>query len=63
MKSTLDIPAVGPRRREGDNTHTVEKYGVRYWAVRDPGGELVCLTVYKKGAEEVRRRLERDGRK
>jgi hypothetical protein len=27
--------------------------------VLDPGGELVCLTVYKKGAQEVIRRLER----
>jgi hypothetical protein len=29
----------------------------RFWEVRDPAGELVCLTVYKRGAEEVRRRL------
>lgn len=37
---------------------TVEKqYGSRYWKVIDPTGELVCLTVYKKGAMEVVRRL------
>jgi hypothetical protein len=29
----------------------------RYWEVRDPVGELVCLTVYKRGAKEVIRRL------
>jgi len=29
----------------------------RYWEVRDPQDELVCITVYKKGAAEVVRRL------
>ena len=29
----------------------------RYWEVRDPADELVCITVYKKGAAEVVRRL------
>lgn len=29
----------------------------RHWAVRDSAGELVCLTVYKRGAEEVIRRI------
>ncbi len=29
----------------------------RYWEIRDPTGELVCLTVYKCGAEEVIRCL------
>lgn len=28
----------------------------RYWEVRDPQDELVCITVYKKGAAEVVRR-------
>ena len=27
------------------------------WEVRDPQNELVCLTVYRKGAREVVRRL------
>lgn len=31
--------------------------GHRYWAVVDPAGALVCLTVYKRGADEVVRRL------
>ena len=29
----------------------------RNWAVLDPRGQLVCLTVYKRGAVEVVRRL------
>lgn len=29
----------------------------RFWAVYDPAGELVCICVYKCGAEEVTRRL------
>jgi hypothetical protein len=29
----------------------------RYWAVYDDDGQLVCVTVYKKGAKEVVRRL------
>jgi hypothetical protein len=34
-----------------------KQHGSRYWMVIDPAGELVCLTVYKKGAMEVVRRL------
>lgn len=37
---------------------TIEKYSQRSWAVYDNAGELVCITVYKKGALEVVRRLE-----
>ncbi|HET7233858.1 MAG TPA: hypothetical protein VFJ16_27855 [Longimicrobium sp.] len=29
----------------------------RWWEVRDPHNELVCLTVSRKGAREVVRRL------
>jgi len=29
----------------------------RWWEVRDSAGELVCLTVYRRGAREVVRRL------
>ncbi len=35
----------------------IKKYGRRYWAVYDDRGELVCVTVYKKGAREVARLL------
>jgi hypothetical protein len=30
----------------------------RFWKVLDEGGTLICLTVYRKGAEEVVRRLQ-----
>ena len=33
-----------------------EKYK-RFWAVTDAAGQLICLTVYRKGAQEVLRRL------
>ena len=29
----------------------------RFWQVTDSQGRLVCLTVYKRGAKEVVRRL------
>lgn len=35
----------------------IEKYGSRNWAVYDNSGCLICVTVYKKGAKEVVRRL------
>ena len=34
--------------------YTVEKYrATRYWAVYDPLGNLVVVTLYKKGAQAV----------
>jgi hypothetical protein len=36
--------------------YAIQKYG-RNWAVIDSAGVLVCLTVYKRGATEVVRRL------
>jgi hypothetical protein len=36
---------------------SIRKYG-RYWAVYAEGGALMCLTVYKRGAVEVVRRLQ-----
>ncbi len=35
----------------------IEHFGDRYFALYD-GEDLVCVTVYKKGAMEVKRRLE-----
>lgn len=35
---------------------TIQRDG-RHWAVYDDRDELVCLTVYRKGAVEVTRRL------
>ncbi len=39
------------------NEFSIEKWDDRHWAVFD-GSDLVCVTVYKKGALEVKRRLE-----
>lgn len=36
----------------------IEKYGNKFWAVYDAENLLVCVTVYKKGALEVIRRIE-----
>jgi hypothetical protein len=37
----------------------LEKYRQgRYWAVYDDTGMLICVTLYKKGAQEVVRRLQ-----
>ena len=42
----------------GKPTYTVsKKKDTRWWEVRDPENDLVCLTVYRKGAREVVRRL------
>ena len=42
---------------ERTNTLVIQPYGDRYYALYD-GEDLVCVTVYKKGALEVKRRLE-----
>lgn len=51
-----------PRRAENASTipsgvgYTIHRHK-RFWEVCDPKGRLVCLTVYKRGAKEVVRRL------
>jgi hypothetical protein len=42
---------------ERAKTLVIQPYGDRYYALYD-GEDLVCVTVYKKGALEVKRRLE-----
>jgi hypothetical protein len=39
--------------------YTIIKQTKSRWEVRDAAGELVCLTVYRRGAREVVRRLSR----
>jgi hypothetical protein len=46
-----------PPRPETEKGYVIEHRG-RYWAVLDGDCELVCLAVYRKGAQEVVRRLE-----
>jgi hypothetical protein len=36
---------------------TIDRWPPRFWAVYDDDAELVCVTVYKKGANEVVRRI------
>ena len=44
-------PAADPQRG-----YTIGRHG-RNWTVKDPAGQLVCITAYRKGALEVVRRL------
>jgi hypothetical protein len=53
QQPTAQVPASEPQP-----SYTIEKEKKsRWWKVLDPAGELVCLTVYRKGAREVVRRL------
>lgn len=51
-------PQVLLQRKSADDfaPFEVRRYG-RHWEVRDPAGDVVCLTVYRRGAVEVVRRL------
>ncbi|HEU0012717.1 MAG TPA: hypothetical protein VFQ45_03500 [Longimicrobium sp.] len=46
-----------PEAAEEPSYTIIKQKHSRWWEVRDPDGELVCLTVYRKGAREVVRRL------
>jgi hypothetical protein len=47
-----------PATPEANTGYTVVKReDTRWWKVIDPAGELVCLTVFRRGAREVARRL------
>jgi hypothetical protein len=60
----LTYPSAAPRRRTRRTPAPAEssafsiKRRNRFWEVVDAAGSLVCLTVYKRGAVEVVRRLE-----
>jgi hypothetical protein len=53
----LEITLKNPDTHPDGNAIQIERYGIRYWAVWD-AGTLVCVCLYKKGAREVKRRLE-----
>jgi hypothetical protein len=53
MPTQQNRQAPAPQPQPG---YTIRKKD-RNWAVLDPQGQLVCLTVYKRGAVEVVRRL------
>jgi hypothetical protein len=54
------LQRVPSRRRPSTSSQpksfTIHKYK-RFWQVTDADGQLVCLTVYRRGAKEVVRRL------
>jgi hypothetical protein len=54
MEDTMNSAQEAAGRAQGP---FLIKRRFRYWEVIDPRGELVCLTVYKRGAVEVVRRL------
>lgn len=43
----------------GGGSVNITRYKGRFWALIDSDGTLICVTVYRKGAEEVKRRLSR----
>ena len=51
QQDNAPAPAAQPAYR------VVKREKDRWWEVRDPQDELVCVTVYKCGAVEVVRRL------
>jgi hypothetical protein len=53
MPTKQNRQAPAPQSQPG---YTIRKEGSQL-AVLDPRGQLVCLTVYKRGAVEVVRRL------
>jgi hypothetical protein len=64
MRTGYDSPAYDqrprtPKQPQPRHRYTIRRYAAypRYWALYDPAGELIWLTVYKRGAEEVVRRL------
>lgn len=50
-------PAQSPTGQEDHDPGYSINRRHRHWEVIDPAGQLVCLTVYKRGAREVVRRL------
>lgn len=44
-------------RDEYVSNFVIRKHGDKYFAVYDPAGALVCVTLYRCGAREVVRRL------
>jgi hypothetical protein len=55
MATKQKTRAGGAKKQAG---YRIQKYGKsRFWAVIDAAEELVCITVYKRGALEVVRRL------
>jgi hypothetical protein len=41
------------QRRQAAAVHRLKQPKRRWWKVRDAASELVCLTIYRRGAREV----------
>jgi hypothetical protein len=56
--TAVDITTGRPHDKAAPNarSYVIGRRG-RFWEVLDASGTLVCLTVYKRGAVEVVRRL------
>ncbi len=54
MRAAQNTAATAPAAAAPQPPHTIIKQKhSRWWEVRDPNDELVCLTVYRKGADVV----------
>ena len=59
MRAAQNTAATAPAAAAPQPAHAfAKKKDTRWWEVRDPAGELACLTVYRRGAREVVRRLD-----
>ena len=61
MADAKDACAHAPEAQEPVAYTVHKREHTRWWEVRDSAGELVCLTVYRRGAREVVRRLSAGG--
>jgi hypothetical protein len=55
--TVLSSPGSAGASNQARLTYEIRRRG-RFWEVLDSLGELVCMTVYKRGAKEVVRRLQ-----
>jgi hypothetical protein len=55
-RESTDQPCLTVRYTPPAADPKIGRHG-RNWTVKDPAGQLVCITVYRKGALEVVRRL------
>lgn len=57
MRAEQTAAAPAPAAEQQPAYTIAKRKDTRWWEVRDPAGVLVCLTVYRRGAREVVRRL------
>src|SRR5215218_6358981 len=52
LEATMRADQTAAAEKQPSYTYAKKK-DTRWWEVRDPAGELVCLTVYRRGVREV----------